>query len=260
MTANSGGSNGTDTGVTRWYRGRPSPPYSIGLCIFIDGQTQSEQDSVWEYPTINPDKCCYIHGRTVVLGGDSNGDQLVETKGWKFGGLGIEVEMGKLSLGNWNDSSSDEMSNKNKMGQIVVRLDRCVVNGDTKTMSGQIIGTASTFTASAHTQDVTHEMHLTDATAPSYAYNSKKTRSYLEDEPVYASYVFQYMGRDKLMKLGLCDEHGIEIRERAVASLSGPTTPTSGVSTNTTMTHKREACTDDAQAFVMVMRPKRRAL
>lgn len=226
-------------------------PFGIGIRVYIDGNPKAEQDSIVRQ--VSPRRFILVRGRTVPAGRDMAGKTVIETKGWMFSELGIEVQMNSLRIADDINHNSNAAREQNQAGQIVVRLDRCLVSGVTNRMSKDCIGSSDSMSGRL-SEDATHEMKLAGNTVANYAFEGTTTRPYIQGEDVYASYIFQYMDRAKLMKLGLCDQHGIPISKDAVSS---PTDVSTGNATSKGL--KRKLSTDEAsmgRSMTMTLRPR----
>lgn len=181
-------------------------PYSLGILVYIDGNVKSEVDILIRKIS-SSSRSTLLRGRTVVTTINADGVPNIATRGWMFGEVGIEVQLNRLQIsGDSNDAAGD---NSSKRGQIEVRLDRCIRVGENTNLSEKLVGSNTTVSrVGTYDPDATHDVRLIGSPTKDCSLKAQTTRPYIKGEKVFATYIFQYMDRKKLTKLGLCKEIG----------------------------------------------------
>ncbi|KAL2408197.1 hypothetical protein ABEF95_002292 [Exophiala dermatitidis] len=224
------------------------PPYRFVVWVYIDGHEMAE---CCEFVSTEPSSPQVLNGRyTTVNWRRRNGNLKHEVviQEWMFTPVGIEVLLSKMDIGAADpaarpadamDQELDEVIQsledvnkpevkKNKPGQIEVRITRIVdlgsgkKGGDWRRNGGH---------APKDVDDNTHTVAVGEKPRDRLSFTPHAWRPYDDTEEYYARFVFQYMGIEKLVNLGLCTPDGQVVtttRQDAAGSGSSPLSSLTG--------------------------------
>lgn len=191
-----------------------NPPYVFSVEVYIDGNRKAELDVM--LTELDPKRyatmpALLLKGRTILIGTDNTGSSRLQSQGWKFTELGIELQMDHLSIhadGGTRQNPRNRDPHDNQVGQIVVKIYRRITTGTGRVVTRRIIGSAHIPEPTTFGRHVTHQARLDDGFHQERAANGVMTKPYRPGEGAFATFVFQYMDRKKLVSLGLCDLDG----------------------------------------------------
>ncbi|EHY60490.1 hypothetical protein HRR83_000247 [Exophiala dermatitidis] len=204
------------------------PPYRFVVWVYIDGHEMAE---CCEFVATEPNSPQVLNGRyTTVNWRRRNGNLKHEViiQEWMFTPVGIEVLLSKMDIGaadpatRPSDAMDQELDDviqsledvnkpevkKNKPGQIEVRITRIVDLGSGK-KGGDWRRDGERNSAAKDVDDNnTHTVGVGEKPRDKLSFTPHAWRPYDDTEEYYARFVFQYMGIEKLVNLGLCTPDG----------------------------------------------------
>ncbi|KAL2434984.1 hypothetical protein ABEF95_012021 [Exophiala dermatitidis] len=204
------------------------PPYRFVVWVYIDGHEMAE---CCEFVSTEPSSAQVLNGRyTTVNWRRRNGNLKHEViiQEWMFTPVGIEVLLSKMDIGAADpaarpaDAMDQELDDviqsledvnkpevkKNKPGQIEVRITRIVDLGSGK-KGGDWRRDGERNSAAKDVDDNnTHTVGVGEKPRDKLSFTPHAWRPYDDTEEYYARFVFQYMGIEKLVNLGLCTPDG----------------------------------------------------
>ncbi|KAG9767976.1 hypothetical protein ABEF93_003813 [Exophiala dermatitidis] len=229
------------------------PPYRFVVWVYIDGHEMAE---CCEFVSTEPSSPQVLNGRyTTVNWRRRNGNLKHEViiQEWMFTPVGIEVLLSKMDIGAADpaarpaDAMDQELDDviqsledvnkpevkKNKPGQIEVRITRIVDLGSGKKGGDWRRDGERNSAAKDIDDNNTHTVGVGEKPRDRLSFTPHAWRPYDDTEEYYARFVFQYMGIEKLVNLGLCTPDGQVVTTTQVDAAGSESSPLSALTDST---------------------------